>query len=30
MIVTAETDVETAVRKYLTGDLKDHVEKLHG
>jgi predicted Fe-Mo cluster-binding NifX family protein len=30
MIVTDERDVDTAVQKYLAGDLKDHVEKLHG
>jgi predicted Fe-Mo cluster-binding NifX family protein len=29
MIVTDETDVDTAVRKYLAGELQDHTEKLH-
>jgi predicted Fe-Mo cluster-binding NifX family protein len=29
MIVTDETEVETAVQKYLSGELEDRVEKLH-
>jgi predicted Fe-Mo cluster-binding NifX family protein len=29
MIVTDETDVESAVNKYISGDLTDNVEKLH-
>jgi len=29
MIVTDETEVETAVQKYLGGELEDRIEKLH-
>ena len=29
MIVTDETDVDTAVGKYLVGELQDRTEKLH-
>ncbi|MCU0452518.1 MAG: NifB/NifX family molybdenum-iron cluster-binding protein [Bacteroidetes bacterium] len=29
MIVTSETDVETAVRRYLDGQLVDEVHRLH-
>jgi len=28
-IVTDLADIETAVKAYLAGDLRDHVEKLH-